>query len=105
MTPYAVLMCRPLDDDLTIRQRYHALSKDQHPDRQGEEGKPGDDWFTLTHAYGLVKSPKAREAYAASLRGLSRLCPGCDGYGVRGSRAAGGKLRVCDRCLGVGRLR
>lgn len=105
MTPYAILLCRPSDADLTIRQRFHALSKAQHPDRAGGGGVPGPLWFVITTAYGLVKSSKAREAYAASLRGLSRLCPVCDGYGVRGSRAAGGRLRACDGCRGEGRVR
>ena len=101
MTPYAVLLVRPQDTDLTIRQRYHALITDQHPDRAGAAGVPGPKWFAYTTAYSAIKTQTARNQWF-TLRKLRRACPACKGYGVTGSRVAGSKLVVCVTCAGQG---
>jgi DnaJ-class molecular chaperone len=104
MTPYATLLLRPSDSDDTVRARFHALSKHEHPDRPGAGGVPGTFWYVLTDAYASVKTAELRAGWERAQRSLSGLCPECDGFGVQGSRVAGGKIRVCDACEGQGRL-
>ena len=103
MTPYAELMVRPLDGDLTIRQQFHVLSRTEHPDRDGSGGVPGPRWYALTAAYGAIKTERLREALAARRSHLSGLCKPCRGLGVMGSRVGGSKVLLCAACKGEGR--
>ncbi len=104
-TPYAALMVRPADSDETIRAQFHALSKEQHPDRAGADGVPGKEWYDIVAAYTAIKTLAAREALARRMAALSGFCTACTGSGVRGSRFAGSRLRHCDACHGAGRTR
>lgn len=105
LTPYAELLVRPLDDDLTIRQRFHELSRAQHPDRDGAAGRPGPRWYALAAAYGAIKTQAARCVWEAMQGSLSGVCAACCGYGVQGSRIGGSKVRLCEACKGVGRAK
>ena len=55
MTPYAVLLVRPLDEDYTVRHAFHQLSKQHHPDHPGANGAPGLLWYALVAAYQAVR--------------------------------------------------
>jgi DnaJ-class molecular chaperone len=96
---------RPLDSDDVIRARYHALSKNEHPDRPGGNGLPGTMWYVLMEAYQKIKTQDRRDAFDAAQKRLSGFCKICNGAGVRGSRSAGSKIRACDICGGEGRKR
>ena len=105
-TPYSVLLVKPNDDDLTIRKRFHELSKVQHPDRDGAAGVPGPLWQSLVDAYGQVKTVGHRTAWHQAQAHLARLCHTCDGYGVTWKRV--GKDRspiICEKCNGEGRVK
>jgi DnaJ-class molecular chaperone len=104
VTPYAVLLVRPSDDDLTIRKRFHVLSRTEHPDRDGAGGAPGAQWYVLTAAYGAVKTLMLRRAWEASQKRLSGLCASCQGFGVTGSRVGRAVPRICGACGGLGRV-
>lgn len=104
MTPYAVLLVRPSDDDLTIRKRFHVLSRTEHPDRDGADGEPGARWYVLTAAYGAVKTLILRRAWEAGQKRLSGLCTACRGFGVSGSRVGHSAPHVCVACGGEGRV-
>jgi DnaJ-class molecular chaperone len=104
MTPYAVLMVRPMDSDQTIRQQFHALAVHEHPDRPGAAGVPGPNWYTISGAYALIKTDLLRSAWSKHQSVLSGLCAGCSGSGVKGTRTAGRKIRVCEACNGEGRV-
>ena len=104
MTPYAVMLVKPNDGDVAIRKRFQMQSKKQHPDRDGANGQPGPEWFSLAAAYSQIKTEGLRAAWAAKNNLLSRLCKPCSGLGVRGTRIGGGKITVCDKCSGEGRL-
>ena len=105
MTPYAELLVRPLDEDAAIRAAFHALSREQHPDRDGAAGVPGARWYAITEAYRAVRTAELREAWAKKTATLSGLCASCRGLGVWGSRVGGSKVRVCASCAGEGRKR
>jgi len=105
VTPYAILLVRPLDTDATIRARFHLLSKDQHPDRWNAGGVPGPNWYVLVGAYAAIKIQALRDVWISRQRGLSGLCKSCDGTGVVGSRVGGSKIRLCTACDGEGRRR
>jgi curved DNA-binding protein CbpA len=102
MTPYAVLLVRPGDTDETISARFRELSRGEHPDSRAD-GRPGPRWYAITTAYGAVRTGPDREALGRAARLDARRCARCAGSGVLGSRAAGGKIRVCVVCLGEGR--
>ena len=101
MTPWAVLLVRPTDDDATIRRVYHALARLEHPDGTGAAPDPA--WYAATEAYGQLKTLKTRETWLHEVQLLSGTCTTCDGLGVTGSRAAGGKIKICITCSGEGR--
>ena len=109
MTPYAVLLVKPTDDDLTIRKRFHEISKTQHPDRTltvGEEPGPGPLWYALTDAYQQVKTPSARREWHSRQVKLARLCGACSGCGVTWKRVGHDKgAVVCAICGGEGRVK
>ena len=106
MTPYAVLGMRPTDDDLTIRKRFHELSKLQHPDRLGAGGVPGPLWQVLVDAYGQVKTEGHRTAWCRAQSQLARLCTICGGNGVTWKRIGKDKGAViCAKCNGEGRVK
>ena len=102
LTPYAVLLLRPSATDDEIRQRFHALAKDQHPDRDGAGGAPGPLWFTLTAAYTSIKSQPSRDAWERAEALRSRRCASCKGVGTTGGRLGG--VKVCAACAGTGRF-
>ena len=105
-TPYAFLLVKPGDDDLTIRKRFHELSKTQHPDRHGAGGAPGPLWQPLVDAYGQVKTAALRVQWHREQVQLARLCPTCEGLGVTWKRV--GKDRspiICEKCGGEGRVK
>ena len=103
MTPYATLMVRPADDDATIRRAFHALSKRHHPDKTPSQPAP-KEWYAAVAAYSVIKSADGRAKHDRYMQGLSGVCAACRGSGVRGTRSAGGKLRLCDTCFGEGRV-
>ncbi len=102
MTPYALLLVRPTDTDLTIRQRFHVLSRQQHPDRDGGNGEPGALWFQLTEAYSQIKTSGLRAVWARRQAVRARGCPACYGAGVAGTTSLGGRVRLCAECGGEG---
>ena len=104
MTPWAELLVRPSDDDLTIRKRFHILIADQHPDRDGADGEPGARWYDLTRAYSAIKTEDARTAWLATRAKLARLCQDCNSLGVKIRRLGKDKgISVCAICGGEGR--
>ena len=106
MTPYSVLLVKPTDDDLTIRKRFHELSKANHPDRPGAGGVPGPLWQVLVDAYGQVKTAALRAQWCRAQSQLARLCTICGGNGVTWRRV--GKDRspiICEKCNGEGRVK
>lgn len=109
MTPYAILGCRPLDTDETIRCAYHKFARHSHPDaRLGLSAKIKEkleaEWYTATTAYSAIKTLEKRADWDRQKSLLSGVCKKCTGDGVTGSRLAGGKIRVCSVCDGEGRL-
>jgi len=106
MTPYAVLLVKPTDDDLTIRKRFHELSKAQHPDRFGAAGVPGPLWYLISEAYGQVKTAEARRTWNEWQRKLARTCGDCEGSGVVWKRLGKDKsAKLCTTCNGEGRTK
>jgi DnaJ-class molecular chaperone len=104
MTPYATLMVKPLDGDLTIRQAYHALAKRHHPDKS--LGKPvPKEWYAASAAYAVIKTEDARRRYADYTSKLAGVCQACSGSGVKGTRVGRSKVRICVMCEGEGRIR
>jgi DnaJ-class molecular chaperone len=101
VTPYAELLCRPVDGDDEIRARFHTLVRLQHPDRPGAKGREGPHWYTLTQAYTQVKTAARREAWERHQALLSGCCPRCQGTGVTGGRLSG--VKICSGCHGEGR--
>lgn len=110
MTPYALLLVRPTDDDDAIRRRFHALIRAEHPDGGGAQGTPGTMWYVLKSAYEAVKTEALRTAWSrahADALLLSGLCVNCLGYGVTWRRtglAARQGPTVCSVCNGEGRV-
>ena len=105
-TPYAFLLVKPSDDDLTIRKRFHELSKGQHPDRPGAGGVRGPLWQPLVDAYGQVKTVGNRTAWHRAQSQLARLCASCSGNGVTWKRVGRDKgAVVCSVCDGEGRVK
>jgi DnaJ-class molecular chaperone len=103
MTPYAILMVRPSDSDASIRAAYHTQARRYHPDAVPGGAQP--QWYTYTGAYQAIKTEAARAAWEARQALLSGRCLTCRGRGVAGSRAAGGKIRLCAVCGGEGRMK
>lgn len=101
MTPYAVLLAKPTDDDNAIRAAYHVLARQLHPDLGGPFS---EDWYKVTVAYTSIKTEEARKLWEGRQKGLSKVCTNCSGSGVKGTRLLGGKIRHCDVCKGEGRL-
>lgn len=101
LTPYAVLLVKPTDDDRTIRAAYHEIAKESHPDRVVEARAV---WELATQAYTAVKTQAAREAWAKTQALLSGACNACEGSGVTGTRLFKGKVRLCEVCRGEGRV-
>jgi DnaJ-class molecular chaperone len=102
LTPYAVLLLRPSATDDEIRQRFHALAKTQHPDRDGAGGTPGPLWYALSAAYTSIKRQANRDAWERAEALRSRRCAACKGAGTTGGRLGG--VKVCAACLGTGRF-
>lgn len=101
MTPYAILLVKPTDDDATVRKAYHASIRTEHPD--ANEGATSDPWYEATAAYTLIKTAEKRAYWAAAARLLSGTCADCDGCGVKGTRLFKGRIRACEGCGGKGR--
>ena len=101
MTPYAELLCRPVDGDDEIRARFHVPARAQHPDRPGAEGQVGPRWHALAQAYAQVKTAALRAAWERGQALLSGRCPHCQGLGVTGGRLGG--VKICVGCHGEGR--
>lgn len=101
LTPYAVLRLRPSATDDEVRQRFHALAKDQHPDRDGASGVPGPAWHALTAAYTSIKTQAKRDAWERLEALHSRRCKVCAGTGTAGGRLGG--VKICASCRGEGR--
>lgn len=102
MTPYAILLVRPTDDDATIRRAFHEQSKRHHPDKTPGQPAP-KEWYAAVAAYSVIKTADSRARHDRYMQGLSGVCTACSGSGVRGTRSAGSKIRLCDRCAGEGR--
>ena len=104
MTPYAELLLLPTADDASIRQRFHVLSRTEHPDRLGTNGRPvgapGERWIPVTQAYSLIKTATLRKAWERSQALLAGRCKTCRGAGVQGSRIT--STRICASCAGEG---
>jgi DnaJ-class molecular chaperone len=106
MTPYAILMIRPVDTDDAIRARFHALARGCHPDvvlPDGDQERLTADWHRYADAYSLVKTAALRAAWERSEALLAGRCWPCRGVGV-----VGGALKaatVCPACRGEGRVR
>jgi DnaJ-class molecular chaperone len=102
VTPYAVLLVKPTDDDLTIRKRFHELSWILHPDRN--YGTPGASWQAVIDAYQQVKTQERRTDWCSTQGQLARMCIGCQGYGVTWRRVGKDKsAAICSACGGEGR--
>lgn len=101
LTPYAVLTCRAMDSDKTIREAYYKLAEQLHPDKN--KGHQSDRWLEVKEAYAAIKTLELRKALAESLKLLSGVCVTCNGAGTVGIRAVGGKIKICGKCGGAGR--
>ena len=107
MTPYALLLVKPTDEDAVIRRRFHILAKSEHPDRPGADGVPGTMWYVLKAAYEAVETQERRDNWARRQAHLSGLCTACRGCGVTWRRvgvAARQGPVVCASCAGAGRV-
>lgn len=102
LTPYAVLLVKPTDDDDAIRREYHALARKQHPDLR-KSREPGPLWQVVNEAYALIESVKLRTTWHKVTNMKSGICVKCHGFGVTGSRIAGGRIKMCTDCSGCGR--
>jgi hypothetical protein len=110
MTPYAVLLARPVDGDEVVRKLYHGIARCCHPDtRRGMSQAAQADltarWHTATEAYTAIKTYDRRDTWAREQALLSGGCEACGGCGVRGSRVGKGSVRLCEACGGEGRIR
>jgi DnaJ-class molecular chaperone len=105
MTPYAVLLLTPRDSDDVVRAAFHALSRDQHPDRDGADGVPGTMWYAIVNAYTALKTTSSRAVYDRALKSLAGVCSTCGGYGTVGTRRFKGTIRLCTTCKGEGRVK
>ena len=105
MTPYAVLLVRPTDDDLTIRKAFHRLAELHHPDKNN--GASSQDWIAAVEAYSLVKTAQLRADLERRGAALSSVCKECGGFGVKSSSLLGrsGAVKSCIACHGEGRIR
>jgi len=101
MTPYAILLVKPTDDDKTIRKAYHVFAEAHHPD--ANQGQAGPVWFIATKAYNEVKTEELRGAWESRQSILAGLCATCKGCGVTGTRMLKGKIKLCKDCGGEGR--
>lgn len=101
MTPYAVLLVRPLNTDDEIRKRFQQLAVHHHPDRDGAGGTPGPLWYYITAAYTAIKTEAKRKALEEELKHSAGVCGTCAGSGVTGRKV----VQVCASCLGMGRIR
>jgi DnaJ-class molecular chaperone len=103
VTPYALLLVKPVDNDLVIRQRYHVLINTEHPDRN--HGVPGTMWFVLKAAYEAIKTEPRRAEWLRRQQLLAGVCPMCRGSGVTWRRLGPDRaVRACDGCGGGGKL-
>ena len=59
---------------------------------------------TVTEAYRLINTAEKREMWRNILINTARLCLECAGFGVKGTRSAGGKVRICATCKGEGKM-
>lgn len=103
MTPYAVLLVRANDTDLTIRVKFWEFAGKYHPDRNG--GVQGSEWELYNTAYQQIKTAAKRTELARLTKTLAGVCQACSGVGTVGSRILGSKIYVCDACSGEGRTR
>lgn len=101
MTPYAILTVKPADADETIRKAYHAIAREEHPDKTGLAVT--ERWQAATTAYAAVKTAAKREDWLKRQSLLSGFCADCAGSGVRGSRMFKGRVKLCAACEGAGR--
>ena len=102
-TPWAVLLVRPIDDDLAVRKAFHVISKTQHPDYT-QDGRPGPLWFAASEAYKALRTEALRTAWLAARTALAGICSTCSGLGVTWRRVGHDHgAKVCDRCCGTGR--
>ena len=101
LTPYAQLGLRPSATDDEVRQRFHVLAKDRHPDRGGASGVPSPAWHALTAAYTSIKTQAKRDAWERLEALRSRRCKVCAGTGTTGGQLGG--VKICASCRGEGR--
>ena len=103
LTPWAILLVRPIDDDLAVRKAFHVISKIQHPDHT-KDRRPGPLWFVASEAYEALRTEALRTAWAAARTTLAGVCSACDGLGVTWRRIGKDRsTKVCERCNGTGR--
>lgn len=102
MTPYAILLVKPTDDDATIRKAYHVIARKEHPDGAGWRGEPSAAWYTVTAAYTAIKTLDARTTWERKQNLLAGECASCSGFGVLGTRMFKGRIRICKTCDGKG---
>lgn len=105
MTPWAELLLDPADaGEREVRARFHALSRTQHPDRDGAAGMPGPRWAAVCAAYQAVKTSALRAEWERRQRALAGRCAKCEGTGVSVQRTGKNRgVSVCTKCEGEGR--
>ena len=103
LTPWAVLLVRPVDNDLAVRKAFHAISKMQHPDHT-QDRRPGPLWFAASEAYKALRTEALRTAWLTARATLAGICSTCSGLGVTWRRIGKDRgAKVCERCGGTGR--
>jgi hypothetical protein len=103
LTPWAVLLVRPVDDDPAVRKVFHAISRTQHPDHT-QDRRPGPLWFAASEAYKALRTEALRTAWLTARSALAGICSTCSGLGVTWRRVGHDHgAKVCDRCCGTGR--
>lgn len=100
LTPYAVLLVKPNDLDVTIKKAYWAIAQEHHPDACG--GEVDATWYEATQAYSMIKTAHERAAWEARESVRARRCTVCEGVGVKGTRMFKGQIKLCGSCQGEG---
>jgi len=75
---YKVLGVPPVAKAAQIKERYHELAWQHHPDRGGDPSQMAE----ITEANGVLSDPVRRKAYDAKRRLLCKACSTCKGEGV-----------------------
>lgn len=101
MTHYAVLNVPPAATEGDIKKAYRDLARIHHPD---VEGGNSDRYAQIATAYEIVGDEVNRRQYDAYLRLTHKVCPKCQGSGVRWKQQ-GFLARIaipCEECNQVG---